>query len=62
MTVADYLKAKNLPQVRLAELIGVTEAAMSRYVAGRIPTPKILKKIVVATDGAVQPNDFYEAA
>ncbi len=49
-----------LTLAQLAERVGVTKISLSRYERGeRIPTREIMQKIVEATVGAVQPNDFY---
>ena len=46
----------------LAKRIGVTEVSLSRYEREeRIPAREIMPKIVEATGGAVQPNDFYSS-
>lgn len=57
-----YLHENNLTLETFADRIGVSHASVSRYVAGkRLPDPAIMGRIREATDGAVQPNDFYGA-
>lgn len=44
-----------------AKTVNVTEAAMSRYVSGkRMPRTEIMQRIVDASHGEVQSNDFFE--
>jgi predicted transcriptional regulator len=60
MTLSEYLKSKESTQEAFASLIGVSQAAVDRYVKiKRIPRPEIMQRIVSATGGAVQPNDFH---
>lgn len=62
MKLADYLKATNTSMSDMADSIGVKVPSVHRYAAGqRIPHPDIMAKVVSATKGAVQPNDFYPA-
>ncbi|PZQ48876.1 MAG: hypothetical protein DI551_00670 [Micavibrio aeruginosavorus] len=57
----NYLENKKVSSEQFADQIGCSRVAVVRYVSGaRIPSKKIMKKIVETTDGAVQPNDFYE--
>lgn len=61
MKLATYLSQSGTSQSAFAALIGVSQAAVARYVRGqRMPEPKIAKKIKVVTDGAVTPNDFLD--
>ena len=47
--LAEMIKAKGLSQKELAQLAGVTEAAMSHYVKGdRIPRASVLVRIAEA--------------
>ena len=60
MTLQDYLDEQGLTHKAFAERICVTTASVWRYATGnRMPRPNIMRKIVAATDGAVQPQDFY---
>lgn len=55
-----YRRQRGVTLAFLAALVGVSEVAMSRYERGsRIPRPEIMRRIVTATEGAVQPNDFH---
>ncbi|MCH7943268.1 MAG: glutamine synthetase [Proteobacteria bacterium] len=41
-------------------MVDVSQASIGRYAAGnRVPRPAILRRIVAASDGAVQANDFF---
>jgi transcriptional regulator with XRE-family HTH domain len=47
--ISELLKKRNISQKELATQIGVTEAAMSRYIAGtREPKPDVLANIATA--------------
>jgi transcriptional regulator with XRE-family HTH domain len=47
--ISELLKKRNISQKELATQIGVTEAAMSRYIAGtREPKPEVLANIATA--------------
>lgn len=61
MTIRDYLDACGLTLAAFAAEVGVSEAAMSRYArAKRTPRPDILRRIVAASGGRIQPNDLFE--
>lgn len=60
MKLSIWRRIHDLTLAELSKRIGVTEVSLSRYERGeRIPAREIMPKIVKATDGAVQPNDFY---
>lgn len=47
--ISELIKKRNISQKELATQIGVTEAAMSRYIAGtREPKPEVLANIATA--------------
>ena len=59
MDLGIYLKQSRLSLAEFAEKVGVSEASMSRYVAGkRVPRPRIMLRITAASDGQVEANDF----
>lgn len=61
MTLKEFLNSKKISIEDFAQEMGLSYAAVRQYVnAGRVPTPKIMRKIINITGGAVQPNDFYE--
>lgn len=60
MTLKQYLSEQDLSCEAFGRLIGVGAPSVWRYATGaRMPRPNIMRKIVAATDGAVQPTDFY---
>ena len=60
MNLGEYLKESGLSLSEFAEKVGVADASMSRYVAGkRVPKTNILRRIVEASGGRVQANDFF---
>jgi len=44
------------------ERFKVTGVSVGRYEAGRVPAKSVMIRIVAATAGEVQPNDFFMAA
>lgn len=60
MTLKDFLKLKKQSLEDFARELGLSYAAVRQYVnAGRVPTPKVMRRIVDITNGAVTPNDFF---
>lgn len=58
-----YLIANAIHPLDFAKQISVTGTALYRYMAAdRIPRRAILERIVQATKGAVQANDFFASA
>lgn len=61
MQLSQYLQEQGLTLRQFASQIGVANAGViSKYLAGRVPKPPILQKIVRETGGKVSPADFYE--
>lgn len=62
MNIAEYRKSHKplLTLAVLAKRIGCSEAALSRYENGRVPSPDVMQKIIDATEGAVTPDDFFD--
>ena len=61
MDLAAYISMEKLTYTELAERLSVSTAAVHRYVKeGRVPTPDVMRRITTVTNGAVQPNDFFE--
>lgn len=61
MKLNYYLATRAYPAKEFGRRLGVSGAAVARYAAGkRIPAPDVMRRIVVETEGAVTPNDFYD--
>lgn len=63
MKLAVWRKRENRTQEWLATALGCSQPYISqieRAVAPIIPGPELLEKIFLVTDGAVEPNDFYD--
>lgn len=61
MTLEEYLtnQAPKLSHSDFGDRIGVTQAAISRYLKGeRFPSPELIRKIQAATNDAVTANDL----
>jgi len=53
--LGDYLTTSGFSVRDLARTVNFTEAAMSRYVSGKLlPRAEIMQRIVEATEGEVQ--------
>ena len=60
MKLKEYLCLKRQSIEDFSRDLGLSYAAVRLYVnAGRGPTPKVMRRIVDITNGAVTPNDFY---
>jgi hypothetical protein len=58
--LATYLQDRGISEARFAEMIGVSQAAVNRYIAGkRRPRRAVVLRIMAATQGAVTANDLY---
>ena len=63
MKLSEFLALKEISQARFGEMVGVEQAAISRYVAGeRMPRPEHLLRIREVTKGAVTADDFLLSA
>lgn len=61
MKLGDYLKANAINHADFASRIGVSVHTVKAYIFGkRIPNRSIMPLIMIATDGAVMADDFYE--
>ncbi len=60
MDLKTHLTNTGTPATTFAEGVGVSVAALHRYISGqRIPRRDIMERITRLTGGAVQPNDFF---
>lgn len=63
MTLEAYLANQNETRAEFAKRIGVSVEAVRRYVdCGRVPTPKVMERIALATGCKVTANDFFGIA
>ena len=62
MRLADYLKDTQTSRAEFARTIGVSQESVRRYLNGRIPEPKTMEKIALATGCKVTANDFFGIA
>lgn len=61
MRLSDYLDNQSITAAAFGRTIGLSEASMSRILAGRqVPRSAILARIAQATAGQVTPNDFHD--
>lgn len=59
MTLSEYLRRKGIAHRDLADAIGVIPFSVYRYARGRMPNADIMRKIWKATNGSVEPNDWF---
>lgn len=66
MTLEQWRKQKKLSYSKLAKLLGASHATIVRRWClsegekdRMIPSAKYMQRIVLLTDGRVQPNDYY---
>ncbi len=63
MLLSNYLNDKGLTLAEFASQIGVSHVSVIRWRDGRaVPRRDLMDKITTATNGAVQPNDFFKPA
>lgn len=63
MNLRPYLDENKISPAEFAKTIKVEPASVHRYLTGeRIPRLEILERIVRATNGTVQANDFFASA
>ncbi len=61
MKLETYITLQNQTAKEFGDLIGVSRVSIERYKSGtRIPSRRVLIEIERVTNGAVQPNDFYD--
>ena len=62
MTLSEYLDLTGLSVPALQKKLGIrTVDSVYKYLRGdHIPSPEVMARIFKATNGAVQPNDFYD--
>jgi len=61
MTLDEYLRANGIKEEAFATDAKVSQAAISRYRTGkRKPRADVMQRIIFASRGAVQANDFFE--
>jgi len=60
MTLKEYIKINKISQARFARRCGISRSAINHFIAGRrYPNPETMRRILLATNGEVKPNDFY---
>ncbi len=63
MQLGTFIKQRELTHEAFGRIVGVTQATINRYVRGeRFPSPEMIRKINVATEGAVTVSDWYSDA
>lgn len=63
LQLKDYLRRQNLTISAFARRAGITVSTVHRVASGEVkPSTKTLNRIVAASQGEVQPNDFYESS
>jgi transcriptional regulator with XRE-family HTH domain len=60
--LTQYLAKSGTTQSRFAESIRVSQATVSRYLSGSLPSAAVMARILDVTDGEVRPDHFFEAS
>jgi hypothetical protein len=63
MKLSDYLKQqkpKPLSAAAFGRLVGRDRSTVGRWLKGEKPDPDMMETIMRETDGAVQPNDWFD--
>ena len=61
MLLKDHLQATGETEAAFARRLGVAASTVHRIIEGeRQASADLMQRIFVATDGAVQPNDFFD--
>lgn len=61
MKLQDWLTETETSTTRLAELVGVSQSTVWRWVQGKmVPDMERMRRVAEATDGRVMPNDFMD--
>lgn len=59
MSLPKFLRDRDLSNADFGAMIGVTGAAVGRYLKDQIPRKAIMRRIYDATGGLVDANSFY---
>lgn len=63
MKLVDWRHIKNITQHDFGQMLGVMNITVSRWERGtRIPAPNFQRKMLIATEGEVTPNDWIDIA
>lgn len=61
MTLKEYIQINRISQARFARRCGISRSAINHFIAGRrYPNPETMRRILLATNGEVKPNDFFD--
>ena len=59
--LGEWLHKNQVSSIAFAKRVGTSDATVSRMCAGiHIPRKEVMRRIFIETQGAVQPNDFYD--
>jgi len=59
MTLKKYLTTHKITQAEFANLLGVKQQSVSRYINGLPPKREIAHKIIMITNGTVNYKDLW---
>ena len=60
MTLKEYIQINKISQARFARRCGISRSAINHFIAGRrYPNPETMRRILLASNGEVKPNDFF---
>ena len=62
MTLAEWLAMRRMSYADFARSIGKSRVDVFRYKKGEVmPRPDVMALIIIATNGAVMPGDFFSS-
>ncbi len=62
MKLSSFLEKSGMSYAEFGTVVGASSEAVRLWVLGhRVPNRESMKAVVAATNGAVEPNDFFDA-
>lgn len=60
MKLAEYLEKNNITQAEMANLLGISQQAIDKYInKGTVPRKLVMNRLVELTGNKVKAQDFY---
>jgi hypothetical protein len=59
MQLSSYLDKKKLTPKDMARELNLAKFSVERYLAGRLPSAKVMREIYAWSQHRVTPNDFF---
>lgn len=59
MQLRNYLDNENISISEFGRSIGTSHVTILKYLGGRVPTPRLMRRIIHTTKGRVTPDEFF---